>query len=400
MSNQSTILQLPFLSKAIILLCWICLFFNATQAQYNVQFVIKNQPTSHLNDTIYMAGNVNKWNAAAKGSQFVKDRNEYTLQIKNSPKQLYQFKLTRGTWDKVESTGAGDLLANRELNVESDTIIELDIAAWQDDFIKLEKKHTASSNVILMDTAFAMPQLSRSRRIWLYLPEGYASNKKKKYPVIYMHDGQNLFDDLSAAYGEWGVDECLDSIIRNGKQGCIVVGIDNGPQRMNEYNPDDNERFGKGEGKQYVEFIATTLKPFIDRNYRTLPGKNSTLIAGSSMGGLISLYAMLQYPDVFGKAGIFSPAIWVANSIDTLTDSVAGKLSGKLFFYTGGQEGESTINNVIRIQEKIGKKSSAMIYSVIDKDGIHNEAAWRKWFPVFYNWIMADGWNSISNKTD
>ena len=114
------------------------MFFNATQAQYNVQFVIKNQPTSHLNDTIYLAGNVNKWNPAEKGSQFVKDRNEYTLQIKNSPKQLYQFKLTRGTWDKVESTAAGDLLANRELNVESDTIIELDIAAWQDDFIKLE----------------------------------------------------------------------------------------------------------------------------------------------------------------------------------------------------------------------------------------------------------------------
>ena len=400
MSNQPTILQLPFLSKLIALLCWLCLFFNRSQAQYNVQFTIKNQPASHLNDTIYLAGNFNKWDPASKASQFVMEGGKYVLQIKNSPKQLYQFKLTRGTWHKVEATAAGEVLANRELNVVSDTIIALDIAAWEDDFIKFEKKHTTSSNVILMDTAFAMPQLGRSKGIWLYLPDGYAGNKKKRYPVLYMQDGQNLFDDLRAAVGEWGVDECLDSIIRNGKQGCIVVGIDNGPQRMNEYNPYDNERFGKGEGRQYVEFIAETLKPFIDRHYRTLLGRDNTLIAGSSMGGLISLYAMLQYPDVFGKAGIFSPAIWAANSIDSLTDAAAGKLSGKLFFYTGGQEGETTVNNVVQIQEKIGKKSTAMIYSVVDKDGIHNEAAWRKWFPEFYNWIMADGWNTISNKGD
>ena len=382
------------------MLCCLCLFFNTGEAQYNVQFVIKNQPTSHPDDTIYLAGNFNQWNPASKVSQFIKNGKGYVLQIKNLPSQLYQFKLTRGTWDKVESTAAGDVLANRQLNVESDTIIDLDIAAWEDDFIKFEKKHTTSPNVILMDTAFAMPQLGRSRKIWLYLPDGYAGNKKKKYPVLYMQDGQNLFDNLSAAYGEWGVDECLDTIIKSGRQGCIVVGIENSLHRQSEYNPDDNERFGKGEGKEYVDFIATTLKPFIDSHYKTLPGKDNTVIAGSSMGGLISLYAMLQYPNLFGKAGIFSPAIWAANSIDSLTDAVAGKLNGKFFFYTGGQEGETTVENVVRIQEKIGKKSSAMIYSVIDKDGIHNEAAWRKWFPVFYNWIMADGWNIISNKAD
>ena len=400
MSNQPTILQLPFLRKSIALLCWLCLFFNPVEAQYNVQFLIKSQPALHADDTIYLADNINQWNPASKASQFVKDGKHHVLQIKNLPKHLYQFKLTRGTWNKVESTAAGAVLANRQLNVESDTIIELDIAAWEDDFTKFEKKHTTSPNVTLMDTAFAMPQLGRSRKIWLYLPDGYAGNKKKKYPVLYIQDGQNLFDDLSAAYGEWGIDECIDSIIRNGKQGCIVVGIENSIQRMTEYNPDDNERFGKGEGRKYVEFIAKTLKPFIDSHYRTLPGKDNTIIAGSSIGGLISLYAMLQYPDVFGKAGIFSPAIWVANSIDSLADAVAGKLSGKLFLYTGGQEGETTLNNVIRIQEKIGKKSSAMIYSIIDKDGIHNEAAWRKWFPVFYKWIMADGWNTITNKGD
>ena len=400
MSNQLTILQLSFLKKSITLLCWLCFFFTKSQAQYNIQFVITIQPASHSNDTIYLAGNFNRWNPAGNSSQFIKEGNVHVLRLTNMPKQLYEFKLTRGSWEKVEAGAAGTSLLNRQLNIESDTTVELNIEAWEDDFVKVTKRHTASSNVMLMDTAFAMPQLGRSRRIWLYLPDGYASNKKKKYPVLYMQDGQNLFDDVSAAYGEWGVDECLDSIIKNGRPACIVVGIDNGPQRMNEYNPDDHEKFGIGEGRQYIEFIANTLKPYIDGHYRTLPAKDYTLIAGSSMGGLISLYAMMQYPDVFGKAGIFSPSIWAANNIDTLTDAAAGKLSGKLFFYAGGQEGEIFINDVVRIQEKIGKKSSAMIYAVVDKDGNHNEAAWRKWFPVFYNWAMADGWNIISNKAD
>ena len=400
MSNQSTILQLPFFRKSITFLCWASLFFNKSQAQYNIQFVIKNYPASHPNDTIYLAGNFNKWDPAGKTSQFTKEGNVYVLRLKNMHKQLYEWKLTRGSWQKVEAGAAGTSLLNRQLNIESDTIIEFSIAAWEDDFIKAEKGHTISSNVMVMDTAFAMPQLGRSRRIWLYLPDGYDFNKKKKYPVLYMQDGQNLFDDVSAAYGEWGVDECLDSTIKNGRPACIVVGIDNGPQRMNEYNPDDNEKFGKGEGRQYVEFIANTLKPYIDGHYRTLTAKDYTLIAGSSMGGLISLYAMLQYPDVFGKAGIFSPSIWAAKNIDTLTNAVAGKLSGKLFFYAGGQEGDIFVNDMFRIQEKIGKKSATMIYAVVDKDGMHNEEAWRKWFPVFYNWVMADGWNIITNKSD
>ncbi len=400
MSNLPTILQFPFLKKLITLLCCLCFFFNKSQAQYNIQFIIKSQPTSHPNDTIYLAGNFNGWNPAGKTSHFTKEGDVYVLRLKNIQKQLYQFKLTRGSWQKVEAGAAGTSLANRLLNIACDTIIELNVATWEDDFKRAEKKHTASSNVLLMDTAFAMPQLGRSRRIWLYLPEAYASNKKKRYPVLYMQDGQNLFDDVNAAYGEWGVDECLDSTIKNGRPACIVVGVDNGPKRMNEYNPDDHEKFGKGEGRQYVEFIANTLKPYIDGHYRTLPAKENTLIAGSSMGGLISLYAMLQYPDVFGKAGIFSPSIWAADTMDSLTDAVAGKLKGKLFFYMGGQEGETFVNDMIRIQEKIGKKSGAMIYSVIDKDGMHNEEAWRKWFPVFYNWVLADGWNIISNKAD
>ena len=254
--------------------------------------------------------------------------------------------------------------------------------------------HTASKQVHVMDTAFFIPQLNRTRRIWIYLPEEY-ERTKKQYPVLYMQDGQNIFDIATAASEEWNVDECLDSLINAGRQACIVVGIDSDPKMLNEYNPFASPDFGEGEGDRYLDFISQTLKPFIDKQYRTLSSKENTIIAGSSMGGLISYYAMIKQPQVFGKAGIFSPSFSIAPQIKLLTDSLAAKISGKFFFYMGAKEGDENINNMTGIEQMLGERSAAMIYSVIDEDGMHNEAAWRKWFPEFYNWIMAEGFNYV-----
>lgn len=132
-------------------------------------------------------------------------------------------------------------------------MIECAIATWRDDYPDEEKQHTASKNVRVLDTAFFMPQLNRSRRIWVYLPPGYDAGKRK-YPVLYMHDGQNLFDNFTSGFGEWGVDEWLDSLGLLGKQECIVVGIDNGSKRLNEYNPFYNNEYGEGEGDRYLIF--------------------------------------------------------------------------------------------------------------------------------------------------
>lgn len=121
-----------------------------------------------------------------------------------------------------------------------------------------------------------------------------------------------------------------------GKKEVIVVGIDNGlSKRMNEYYPYSFRQYGKGEGDEYVDFLVKNLKPFIDGHYRTLAGKKNTYIAGSSMGGLISLYAVLKYPAVFGGAGIFSPAFCTAPAMDTLTISKAKSINARLFFYAG-----------------------------------------------------------------
>lgn len=381
--------------KRLYLFLYVCIGVVSTAlGQYTVTLRIVQQPVNHSRDTIFLAGNLNKWHPADSDYQFAKSGQYPMLSIKNLPQAIIEFKCTRGSWEKPESTFGGADINNRAFNIISDTTIDLVIAGWKDDFAPTEKQHTASQNVHLLDSAFAVRQLNTTRRIWIYLPPGYAASNKK-YPVMYLHDGQNIFDAYTAAYGEWGVDEILDSMIKKGAPACIVVGIDNGPERMQEYNPYDALKFGKGKGDLYLEFLTETLKPFIDKHYRTLPQKENTIIAGSSMGGLISFYALLKYPGTFGAGGIFSPAFWVAEGIKSVTDSTAGELGGKLFFYMGGLEGATYLADMNQIVETVGKKSGAMVYAVIDPDGQHNEQAWHKWFTAFYKWTMADGFNHV-----
>lgn len=220
---------------------------------------------------------------------------------------------------------------------------------------------------------------------------------------MYLQDGQNVFDAFTAFSEEWGVDECLDTIIAKGKSACIVVGIYNGGNnRMSEYNPYEftwkdstHSKTFSPQGDAYVDFLKQTLKPFIDKKYRSLTAPEHTIIAGSSMGGLIAYYAALKYPAVFGKAGIFSPSFWIAPAIKPLTDSLASKINSKFFFYCGEKESAEMVSDMMEVAEKLGTHSDAMIYTVIDAEGSHNEKAWRKWFAEFYVWMMADGYNNV-----
>jgi len=377
----------------------LCFSASSISAQFKVRLSLKISSPNHSSDSIFLAGNFNNWNPKDANYQLIKDNGSYFIEIKNVSAGAYEFKVTRGDWLTVETNSDGTSIDNRTVHIKSDTTLELTIKGWSDDFAKPAKLHTASAHVTIMDTAFEIPGLNRTRKIWLYLPEGY-SKGKKRYPVLYMHDGQDIFDDYTAAFGEWGVDEWMDSLIASGQPPCIVVGIENGYKRMNEYNPFDNEKFGEGEGRQYSDFIINSLKPYVDKHYKTLTGKENTAIAGSSMGGLISYYAILQYPEIFGKAGIFSPAFWIAAGIGDFTDSTAKSASGKFFFYAGSEEGEQYVEDMKRLQEKLGINSSAMVYSVIDSTGKHNEAAWRKWFGEFYCWIMASGFNNVTKIGD
>ena len=236
--------------------------------QHKVNFVFTHLPPyEELKDGIFVAGSFNGWNPGKQKFQIQQIGNKRGITIE-LPKGMHEFKFTRGSWDLVESHNNGMATENRVINVQSDTTIEVTIEHWADHFPKKPRASTASRNVHVIDTAFYMPQLKTHRRIWIYLPASYAGSKKK-YPVLYMHDGQNIFDEAASGFGEWGVDEAMDTL-GNHYGEMIVVGIDHaGVKRINEYSPYDMERYGKGEGDLYVDFLAKTLKPFIDKHYRT-----------------------------------------------------------------------------------------------------------------------------------
>lgn len=380
------------LNRKIILFFLCNLIINIAYSQFKVTFEVKQSSIKHHADTVFVVGNFNNWNPGNKEYAFSADKDGIAFITLSLPPGNYEYKFTRGSWAKAEAGAAGSGVANRTLYVVNDTIIQAVIHGWSDEFAQnnLPTKRTLSKNVKIIDTAFYMPQLDRNRRIWMYLPSDYFTSGKN-YPVLYMHDGQNLFDEATSYAGEWGVDEFLDSIFSSGKKEVLVVGIDNGLQkRMTEYNPYSFQQFGKGEGNEYVEFLVKDLKPYIDKRYRTLPDKKNTYIAGSSMGGLISLYAVLKYPGKFGGAGIFSPAFWTASGIDSMVLSHAKSMNSRLFFYAGAKEGKTMLPDMNRIAGEIRKHSVSPVKEVVDPLATHNEAAWRKYFPQFYEWVLLE----------
>ncbi len=357
-------------------------------AQNAIRFEITSLPDNHpQGSAVYIAGNFNNWNPQDNKFRFQQDeKGNYFFDLKLVPGS-YEYKITRGGWDKVECKKGGAGIANRTLKVDGDTKIELAIEEWQDRFPAKPRAHSTSMHVHIVDTAFLIPQLQRSRRIWIYLPENY---KTYHYPVLYMQDGQNVFDDATSFSGEWGVDEFLDSVhLRN----CIVVGIDNGgDKRINEYCPYDMQRYGKGEGDQYLDFLVKTLKPYIDKSYHCSKDREHTFIAGSSMGGLISMYALLKYPKVFGGAGVFSPAFWVGPKIFDDIKKKGKEVKASIYFYAGKQESESMVPDMLKAFEEMATVSKSKMVSVIRDEGRHNEATWRKEFPLFYRWLVVSGY--------
>ena len=355
--------------------------------QHKVVIRINSLPASPAAEAIYIAGNFNNWNPKDEGFRLTKESDgKFTIVFPNVATGDYEFKFTRGGWETVETTADGRQIANRSLKLLSDTTLNIDIVGWSEGKPR-QIAHSMNNNVKILDSAFDIPQLGRKRRIWIYLPKNYEQSKTR-YPVLYMHDGQNLFDNATSFAGEWGLDEALDSA----KKQCILVGIDNGGiKRMNEYNPYDNERFGKGEGDLYVDFLVKTLKPYIDKKFRTKKDAANTIIAGSSMGGLISMYAVIKYPKVFGKAGVFSPAFWVAPG---LTDAIEKKVKPsthknlRIYFYGGDQEGGEMVRGMLYIFELMRHKGSSKMKVRINAEGKHNEPTWRDEFPAFYQWII------------
>lgn len=251
----------------------------------------------------------------------------------------------------------------------------------------------------------AISTLDRERMIRVYLPSSYDDNKR--FDVLYMHDGHNLFDLESSSYGSiWNVHTTLDMIENQYNKNVIVVGIDCDPiNRLSEYSPWKNDHLHEltglpigtpngGEGKQYVDWIVNELVPFINNKYKTT---NINYMAGSSMGGLISLYAGFKYPNTFKKIGSFSPSIWFAK--DELYKFIDEHYSKDLHVYIDigslelsfiptNRKIDNDHHDVKDMEQYLLNKGSNDVYYVLDIGAKHNETAWSSRFPTFIKWLL------------
>ena len=239
--------------------------------------------------------------------------------------------------------------------------------------------HTVVGSIRVLER-LRSPQLRNERDILVYLPPSYATSARR-YPVIYMHDGQNLFDAGTSFAGEWAVDQTLEAASEDGLE-AIVVGIPNqGPDRVHEYSPFRDPQRGGGKGARYMRFIIDTIKPIIDADFRTSPGREHTGIAGSSLGGLISLYGFFRHHDVFGFAGIMSPALWFANGAVLPWIARQPFVGGRVYIDIGMREGDRVVADLKRLRDMLQAKGYRHLHDllcVFDTAGDHSERAWAR----------------------
>jgi predicted alpha/beta superfamily hydrolase len=252
--------------------------------------------------------------------------------------------------------------------------------------MKMETENKTKGTV----TEFTLeaPQLGRNKIIWVYLPFNY-NKSTQRFPVIYMHDGQHLFDHPESHKRDWHIEEKLNDLHSE----AIIIGIEHGGSvhRIDEMTPYKNEKYGGGHADDYLDFIVNTLKPYADKNFRTLTDKEHTTIFGSSVGGLISFYAMLKFPTVFGNAGVFSPSFWFSEEIYALMEA-APEIEGRIYLMAGDHESITMLPDMERMEKLILEKikDPAQLHTKIASGGHHNEKSWRKEFKEAYLWLVEE----------
>jgi predicted alpha/beta superfamily hydrolase len=225
-------------------------------------------------------------------------------------------------------------------------------------------------------------ELGNTRNLLVYLPPGYERGDRR-YPVIYMQDGQNLFDPATSFAGDWGLLAALDNLSLRGAVPIVVAISNMGEDRIAEYSPFVDSMAGGGRGDEYLEFVLNTVKPGIDREFRTIPDRESTGLAGSSMGGLISLYGFFRRPEAFGFSASLSPSLWFADAAIFPFVEAAPHVSGRIYLDIGTDEGSASLANARRMRQLLlakGYRDGVDLQWVEEPGGGHTEAAWGRRF--------------------
>lgn len=345
---------------------------SAQTAELTIKVIAKQKIPA--TDSLVVMGNqpaFGGWFDFSKGKMTKVNDSTWVLKDAFPVNTSVEFQVTHGSYDKNALYTYGKYAAPKvPFVLKKDTTIEIHPYNWNDFF------NHSIRGIIKYYHNFDDPNLRYTRDIKVWLPPSYYKSPNKRYPVLYAHDGQNIFAPGSIYNGEWRMDETADSLMRLGKiEEFIIVGIDNTKDRWEEYS-------GTPEGMAYINFIIHNLKPFIDTHFRTKTDRNNTAVIGSSMGGLISFYMAWLHPEVFGKAACLSSGF--AYDDGHIVDKVASsakKLPGtKLYLDCGDQNIDKVFlpdNN--RMDNLLVKKHPEikLKYEVFP-GATHNEYAWAK----------------------
>jgi enterochelin esterase-like enzyme len=303
----------------------------------------------------------------------------------NFPKDLkIEYKITLGSWNTEALNEKGEVPPNSRLTVKNDTVVEININLWKNQ-VKTKLKGQITGRVDTYANLKGQGILPRDIQVWL--PPGYETDTTVHYPVLYMQDGQNLFDPATSSFGvDWQIDETADSLIRTGLiNPLIIVGLNNTEWRSSEYAENDT-------GYAYMKFVINKVKPFIDSTYRTMKNPENTAIGGSSLGGLISFMLAWNYPDIFSMAMCVSPAlkIFKIDYVDNVINYNGIHKNLKFYFDSGTNSLDSlmvpgTLEMISALKDK-GYKMGKDILWYEDTTGSHNEASWarRVWRPLLF----------------
>jgi len=358
---------------------------------------------------VKIAGSFNGWNPLDEHYVLTRvDNYNFTIDVNFAVKDIattieYKYVLLLAGqddngWTNVEGGPSGEEIGNRTYKLVIGSQIKNDVvAAFKNNIGK-----TSLTRGTLTTTTLTMNQYAdkRTRKIRIWTPDGYNPSGTKTYPVIYMHDGQNLFDTYTAFAGEWKIDEAIGQLMDGGYDGAIVVGIDNSSERLNELtvgwplSSSGSSNNIRPDGEKYAAFIVETVKPYIDTNYKTKSNAQNTFIGGSSLGGVMSFYMTLTYPLVFGNALLFSTSMWVYNEgtiSNVINAANLGALSTKpkIYVYGGGSEGSNIDKHVNDIYNAFiaNGYNDTMIKAHVEPGKGHNEAAWSLHFPIAMRWL-------------
>lgn len=302
------------------------------------------------------------------------------------PEQV-AYKYTRGGWDHVELDASGEGVTNRILTRDTPLKQEY-VPHWR--WFGMPFNPDLLPRIELLGDAFKIPQIDRTRRVHVLLPHDY-DRTNKRYPVLYLHDGQNLFGG-GTGYGSWEIDQKMALLAARYHHEVILISIDHAhDERIREFTL-YRTRAGAGRGQYYLDFIRHTLKPIVDRRFRTLPGPSHTGIGGSSLGGLISIYAGLMHPGVFGRMLVFSPSLWISPKIYFDAIRFQAPVPMKAYVYGGEQESSYMVPNIQRFNEALARQryggNPIDIHLSVDPTGTHQEAHWSREFPKAVEWLF------------